>query len=128
MPSFGANCVEEQQVLRVRFGAAVRGSPSFRVQREDLEDHVRPWVRGAGERAYLAADDFLDGFDEQSCGGRLQEGPRLAYALVLAHVDHGSLGGQQSVLERADQRVMSGEIGPRMGRAAAELLLVELHQ
>src|SRR3954467_3770287 len=79
---------------------AVAGSASLGVEREDLEDHVGPGVGGAGEGAYLAIDDGLDGCDEQSCGGRLQEGARLADALILAHLDHGALSGQESVLER----------------------------
>jgi hypothetical protein len=35
--------------------------------------------------------------------------------MVLAHLDHPALGRQQRVLERADQCVGPGEVGPRVG-------------
>ena len=67
----------------------------------------------------------FDGGDEELRGRRLQERALLADALVLAHRDHRPLGRQQRVVEHADERVAPGELGPGMGRAAAELLLVE---
>jgi hypothetical protein len=85
-----------------------------------------PGVDGAGERPDLAGHELLDGGDEAGLRRDLKEYAGLTDPLVLAHLDHRALGRQQRVLERADQRVGPGEVGPRVGWAAAELLLVQL--
>jgi hypothetical protein len=90
--------------------------------------NTTPWggVDGAGERPHLARHELLDGGDEAVLRDDLKEHARLPDALVLAHLHHRALGRQQRVLERADQRVGTGEAGPRVGRA--ELFLAELDQ
>src|SRR4051794_2867832 len=94
---------------------------------EVLDDDPVVGVRGAGERADGAPGDGLDGGDELLGGRDLEEHPRLADALLLAHLDHRALGGKQRVVHDAEQRVGAGEVALRLRRAAAELLLVQGH-
>ena len=76
---------------------------------------------------HTAAGEALDRLAELLDRGVLEEGPHVAHPLVLAESDQEALRGRQRVLEQRDQRVGAGPVGARLGRAAAELLLVEPH-
>src|SRR3954451_19495621 len=47
--------------------------------------------------------------------------------LTITHLDQVALGRGERVLENAHQDIGTGPVCPRGGRAAPELLLVELH-
>jgi len=96
------------------------------VEGEDLEYDAGRWVDRACEGAHFATEDVLNRPDEEVFGRCLQVRARFADAIGPAALDHRSLGGQQRVLERADERVTPREIAPSVGWAAAELLFVEL--
>src|SRR3954470_15308032 len=120
---------------RARTGSRGASGPSWTVavargiglEGEDLEDGVVVGVGGAGEGADLASDDALDGGDELIGSGDLEVHAGFADALLVAHRDHGQLGGQQRVFEHAHQGVAAGEVRARAPRAAPELLLVQRH-
>src|SRR4051812_44073720 len=44
---------------------------------------------------------------------------------MLAHLHEVALGGRERVLQDAENRVRTGPTGPRLGRATAEVVLVE---
>src|SRR3954447_5904315 len=96
-----------------------------RLQVEHLDRDVVVGVDAAVEGADLAVEDPLDGPDELLLGRVLEVEPRIAKALVLLHLRQPPLGRGEAVFQRADDDVQAGELGLRLGRAAAELLLVE---
>src|SRR3954451_22028 len=61
-------------------------------QIEDLAGDVLDRVDAAHERPHLAPRDPLDGLPELRLGRVLEEHPRVAQAVVLAHRDHVPLG------------------------------------
>src|SRR4051794_15609454 len=101
------------------------GAVTVAFEEEGLEDDVLGDVGAAGEGSDLAVEDLFDRGDELLRCRNLVGDPGLADALVLAHVDKLALGGQEHVLQDADERVGPGEVGSCVGWAAAELLLVQ---
>src|SRR5947209_5465715 len=50
----------------------------------------------------------------------------MPHLFLQSELGHLSLGGKQGIGHAAEEHVRAGEVGPRLGRAAAEMLLVEL--
>src|SRR3954453_19560177 len=92
---------------------------------EVLHDDPVVGVACAGEGSHRSPGDGLDRGDELIGGRDLEEHPRLADALLLAHLDHLAFGWQERVVHDAEQRVGAGEVRSDPGRTAPELLLVQ---
>src|SRR3954454_20262618 len=116
-----------------RFGAWSETSASIlssrtvsgALQVEDLGGDILVRVYPADEGAHLAIEKSLDDAAELAFGGVLEEGAGVPQALVLAHLRHPPLGRGETVFQGRDHDVGAGELGPRLGRTAPELFLVE---
>src|SRR4051794_19847002 len=111
---------------RQRLGAKVRGVEailSWRgLQVEDLGRNVPPGIDAADESAYLALQQTFDHGAEILLRSVLEEGARVAQALILSHFRHTTLGRRETVLEGRDHDVRPGELRPGLGRPPPELV------
>ena len=101
--------------LGLSAGRLVRAA---RVQEERLDRHaVRVRVDAADERTHATPGQPLDRLAELRDGRVLEEDPRLAQPLVLAHDREVALGRRERVLQHDDEHVGAGPVRARAGRA-----------
>src|SRR4051812_17562038 len=127
-PSSGCCPRRCERCARLRRGEGRARRAVVAVTMQDERLHGEPVdlrVDTAQERADLAAGDALDRFAELPQGRVLEEHPRLAQPLVLAHADHAALHRRQRVLQEHHQHILGAPHGAGLGRATPELILVE---
>src|SRR3954447_22972934 len=87
---------------------------------EDLGADVGVGVEAADEGPHLAPGQPFGDLAELVGGRRLEVHPGVAQALVLAQFGEAALGWGEGVLQRADDDVGPGELGPGLGWPASE--------